>query len=84
MTVLDNESRRQVLLVEDDDVLRRNYDTLLTAHRLSVTACANKVEATTAFGKQAFDVIILDVLIGPEIYRHYYLDMTIRIDSKGS
>jgi hypothetical protein len=24
------------------------------------------------------------ILIGPEIYRHYYLDMTIRIDSKGS
>jgi two-component system OmpR family response regulator len=63
MKVLDNESRRQVLLVEDDDVLRRNYETLLTAHRLSVTACANKAEATTAFGKHAFDVIILDVTL---------------------
>jgi CheY-like chemotaxis protein len=63
MKVLDNESRRQVLLVEDDDVLRRNYETLLSAHRLSVTACANKAEAMTAFGKHAFDVIILDVTL---------------------
>jgi two-component system OmpR family response regulator len=63
MKVPDNESRRQVLLVEDDNVLRRNYETLLSAHRLSVTACANKAEAMTAFGKHAFDVIILDVTL---------------------
>src|ERR1019366_1204201 len=31
-----------------------------------------------------FLIPVFAVLIGPEIYRHYYLDMTNRIDSKRS
>jgi two-component system, OmpR family, response regulator len=60
----DHHSMRRVLLVEDDDVLRRNYETLLVAHRLSVCACATKSEAMAAFGHEAFDVVILDVTLG--------------------
>src|SRR5215831_16674246 len=60
----DPHPMRRVLLVEDDDVLRRNYETLLGAHRLSVCACATKSEAIAAFGREKFDVVILDVTIG--------------------
>ena len=56
----------RVLLVEDDDVLCRNYETLLTAHQLSVCACATKSDAIAAFGREAFDVVILDVTLGTE------------------
>jgi two-component system OmpR family response regulator len=62
----DHHSMRRVLLVEDDDVLRRNYETLLGAHRLSVCACATKSEAVAAFGREAFDVVILDVTLGAD------------------
>jgi two-component system, OmpR family, response regulator len=60
----DSTSMRRVLLVEDDDVLRRNYETLLAAHRLYVCACATKSEAIAAFGRDAFDVVLLDVTLG--------------------
>jgi two-component system, OmpR family, response regulator len=55
-----------VLLVEDDDILRRNYEALLSAHRLDVRACATKSEAIAAFNHEAFDVVILDVSLGGE------------------
>ena len=59
-------SMRRVLLVEDDDILRRNYEALLGAHRLAVCACATKSEAMAAFKRDAFDVVILDVSLGGE------------------
>jgi two-component system OmpR family response regulator len=55
---------RRVLLVEDDDILRRNYETLLGAHHLSVCACATKADALAAFNREAFDVVLLDVTLG--------------------
>src|SRR5690348_16762990 len=64
MAPSDVTTTRRVLLVEDDDVLRRNYEALLTAHRLSVCACATKAEAVTAFANEPFDVVILDVTLG--------------------
>jgi two-component system, OmpR family, response regulator len=57
---------RRVLLVEDDEVLRNNYQMLLSAHQLSVQACASKQEAISAFHGGHFDVIILDVTLGRE------------------
>jgi len=66
MKAPDATSMRQVLLVEDDDILRRNYETLLTAHCLSVTACGNKSDALEIFCRETFDVVILDVTLGRE------------------
>jgi two-component system, OmpR family, response regulator len=57
---------RRVLLVEDDEILRRNYAALLGAHRLAVCACASKSEAMAAFKREAFDVVVLDVSLGDE------------------
>jgi two-component system OmpR family response regulator len=67
-----------VLLVEDDDVLRRNYETLLVAHRLSVCACATKSEAIAAFARDAFDVVILDVALGHDGEAGFDLCQTFR------
>jgi two-component system OmpR family response regulator len=52
---------RRVLLVEDDDILQRNYEALLGAHRLAICARATKSEAIAAFKRDAFDVVTLDV-----------------------
>lgn len=60
----DPAAPRRVLLVEDDEVLRRNYELLLCAHHLSVRACATKPEAIAAFNQEVYDVIILDVTLG--------------------
>ena len=51
MSPSDATSLRRVLLVEDDDILRRNYEMLLSAHQLSVCACATKSDAIAAFGR---------------------------------
>jgi two-component system OmpR family response regulator len=66
MTTPDPAPWRRVLLVEDDDILRRNYETLLIAHHLSVSGCATKAEAIAAFNREHFDVVILDVTLGGE------------------
>jgi two-component system OmpR family response regulator len=66
MNSADATSMRRVLLVEDNDVLRSNYETLLRAHQLSVCGCASKSEAIVAFSQQTFDVVILDVTLGGE------------------
>jgi CheY-like chemotaxis protein len=62
----DDDVRRRVLLVEDDDILRQNYEMLLTAHGLSVAACATKSAAIAAFSGETFDVVILDIALGSD------------------
>ena len=66
MAAPDQVRRRRVLLIEDDDIPRRNYDTLLSSHRLTVHTCATKFEALAAFDREMFDVVILDVTLGGE------------------
>ena len=73
MSPSDATSVRRILLVEDDEVLRRNYETLLTAHRLSVYGCATKSDAIAAFSRETFDVIILDVTLGAEFEAGFVL-----------
>jgi two-component system OmpR family response regulator len=75
---------RRVLLVEDDDVLRRNYEALLAAHRLSVCACASKAEAIAAFKQEAFDVVILDVTLGHDYEAGFDLCQTFREKRKAT
>jgi two-component system, OmpR family, response regulator len=62
----DLEAPRRVLLVEDDDILRANYEMLLSAHRLAVTACATKSAAIAAFDSDIFHVVVLDVTLGSD------------------
>jgi two-component system, OmpR family, response regulator len=66
MPAIGKTSMRRVLLVEDDDVLRTNYETLLSVHRLSARGCATKAEAISAFDQEKFDVVLLDVTLGGE------------------
>src|SRR5215475_12460690 len=78
----DPTSLRRVLLVEDDDVLRANYEMLLGAHRLSVYACATKSEAVAAFDREVFDVVILDVTLGHDYEAGFDLCQTFRENRK--
>jgi two-component system, OmpR family, response regulator len=82
MTPSDTSPMRRVLLVEDDDVIRRNYETLLGAHRLSVCACATKSDAIDAFSREAFDVVILDVMLGHEYEAGFSLCQAFRENTK--
>jgi two-component system, OmpR family, response regulator len=78
MTAPDPGSQRRVLLVEDDDILRRNYEALLSAHRLTVCGCATKSDALAAFNRERFDVVLLDVSLGGEYEAGYDLCQKIR------
>jgi len=57
---------KKVLLVEDDDVLRSNYEQLLTRHGLEVESCADRRSAEAAFQAVKYDVAVLDVTLGAD------------------
>lgn len=57
---------KRILLVEDIEILRANYQTMLEAHHFSVFGCGTKAEAIAAFDREAFDVVILDVTLGTD------------------
>ncbi|MGH1482830.1 MAG: response regulator [Geminicoccales bacterium] len=57
---------KRILLVEDIEILRANYQTILEAHHFSVCGCGTKTEALDAFAREAFDVVILDVTLGAD------------------
>ena len=78
----NQETMRRVLLVEDDDILRRNYEALLNAYRLKVVACATKLEAFEAFGREIFDVVILDITLGNDCEAGFELCQKFREKSK--
>jgi two-component system, OmpR family, response regulator len=84
MNSLDPALMRRVLLVEDDDDLRRDYELLLSAHRLSVHSCATKSEAISAFGRENFDVVILDVTLGHDYEAGFDLCQTFREKRKAT
>ena len=84
MAPSDTMAMRRVLLVEDDEVLRRNYEALLAAHGLSVCACANKTEAVAAFGREPFDVVILDVTLGGDFEAGFDLCQEFREKKKNT
>lgn len=82
MAPSDATAMRRVLLVEDDDVLRRNYEAVLTAHRLSVCGCATRAEAVAAFAREPFDVVILDVTLGGDYEAGFGLCQAFREKNK--
>jgi two-component system response regulator Irr len=51
----------EILLAEDDDLLRRSLDFFLTQHGYTVTAIANGMEALEAIKVKNFDLIITDL-----------------------
>jgi DNA-binding response OmpR family regulator len=51
----------EILLAEDDDLLRRSLDFFLTQHGYTVTAIANGMEALEAIKVKKFDLIITDL-----------------------
>jgi two-component system OmpR family response regulator len=63
---LSDSKPKRILLVEDIDILRANYETILEAHHFSVVGCGTKAEALDAFARGDFDVIILDVTLGAD------------------
>ena len=73
----DTEAKR-ILLVEDIDILRANYETILEAHHFAVVGCGSKAEALDAFAREAFDVIILDVTLGADYEAGFELCQTFR------
>lgn len=75
-------SAKRVLLVEDDDVLRNNYQLLLEAHHFSVCACAARHEAVHTFRSEVFDIIILDVTLGNDFEAGFNLCQTFREHQK--
>ena len=80
--VAPDQVRRRVLLVEDDDILRRNYETLLSSHHLTVRACATKSDALATFDREMFDVVILDVTLGGEYEAGFDLCQRFRVKQK--
>ena len=75
--MIDTKARR-ILLVEDIDILRANYVTMLEAHHFSVLGCASKAEALDAFAREKFDVVILDVTLGADYEAGFELCQTFR------
>ena len=69
---------KRILLVEDIDILRANYETMLEAHHFSVLGCASKTEALDAFAREKFDVVILDVTLGADYEAGFELCQTFR------
>ncbi|MGI9502363.1 MAG: response regulator [Geminicoccaceae bacterium] len=63
---MSEDKAKRILLVEDIEILRANYQTILEAHHFSVCGCGSKAEALDAFAREAFDVVILDVTLGAD------------------
>ena len=51
----------EVLLLEDDAALGRGVRLALQSEKLHVTRCGTLVQAREAWGRGAFDLLILDV-----------------------
>jgi len=52
---------KEIVLVEDDDVIRENYTELLADEGFSVKACRNREEAMSLFRQGLPDIAILDI-----------------------
>jgi len=75
---LSDTKAKRILLVEDIDILRANYVTILEAHHFNVVDCGTKAEALDAFARDDFDVIILDVTLGADYEAGFELCQTFR------
>ena len=53
-------AKAKILIVDDEEVVRRSYLRALSGERCNVTATTNGSDALQMMGDQAFDVVLLD------------------------
>jgi DNA-binding NtrC family response regulator len=54
----------RILVVDDEHTLRESCASVLRLEGYSVTVCARAEEATTAFQRRAYDIVLLDLYMG--------------------
>lgn len=69
---------REIVLVEDDDVIRENYTELLADEGFRVKAYRNREEAMEAFSLGLPDIVILDIALEEEREGGFQLCMYLR------
>lgn len=69
---------REIVLVEDDDVIRENYAELLSDEGFKVKAYRNKDEAMAYFSQELPDITILDISLEEEREGGFQLCMYLR------
>jgi DNA-binding NtrC family response regulator len=53
-------AQAKILIVDDEEIVRRSYQRALSGQPCNVTATTNGREALDMMGNQAFDVVLLD------------------------
>ncbi len=69
---------REIVLVEDDDVIRENYTELLTDEGFKVKAYRNREEVMQSFSLGLPDIVILDIALEEEREGGFQLCMYLR------
>ena len=69
---------KEIVLVEDDDVIRENYSELLSDEGFNVKAYRNHEEAMAYFSQQLPDIAILDISLEEEREGGFQLCMYLR------
>lgn len=69
---------REIVLVEDDDVIRENYAELLSDEGFKVKTCRNREEAMVCFNQRLPDIAILDISLEEEREGGFQLCMYLR------
>jgi DNA-binding NtrC family response regulator len=57
------EKSAKVLVVDDEEIVRRSYVRSLSSEHCNVEVACNGADALQALGKQAFDVVLLDLMM---------------------
>lgn len=73
---------KQIVIVEDEPVIRDNYTEMLQRQGYHVTAYAHKEEAEKAFNKAIPDLVLLDIGLGDEIEGGFELCRQLRQKSE--
>ncbi len=73
---------KQIVLVEDEPILRENYAKAIAAEGYAVTCCESKTEALAVFAKQLPDLALLDIGLGDDVEAGFDLCRELRSLSK--
>ncbi len=69
---------RNIVLVEDDDVIRENYSELLSDEGFNVSSFSNREDAMASFSQELPDIAILDISLEQEREGGFQLCMYLR------